>query len=383
MDKLTKNNNVILHIDPRGVILSGGDDVIERQKNYARQLTKLKGGDDLSLNVFSASSSSIFQQDINSSFELNTLSKPNLNLVLFAYKSIKLCREKNLNVKLIIVGDPWESFICAKIMRMILFKYVPIQVHIHADIGDPAWAKLSWRNKLRLWWARSSLKHVDSIRTVGNNQTQNIVNRFNVEKSKISIIPVPIGTKNLTSSNSNKKRDSIAFIGRLHHDRGLSIFLQLMSILESDGKDFRLLIVGSGPEAEKFLSKISLLFPHKNYTYFEHLAEQELKKLWSKIGVLVSTAPVESYGRVLREALVAGVPVWATKSSGVKDLISPNTKGVVKILDLTKTRNELYKELSLLLKAKVPLSFRKQFVKDNSTYSRLLAKSWIDIINKG
>ena len=113
-----------------------------------------------------------------------------------------------------------------------------------------------------------------------------------------------------------------------------------------------------------------------------HLSEKELKKVWREVGVLVSTAPAESYGRVMREALVAGIPVWATKSSGVEDLISKAGKDAVKILDLTKSNHELSVELDQLLKSKVPLSFRKQFIKDNSTYAQLLAKSWVDLINK-
>jgi hypothetical protein len=97
---------------------------------------------------------------------------------------------------------------------------------------------------------------------------------------------------------------------------------------------------------------------------------------------LISVAPAESYGRVMREALFAGVPVWATKSSGVEDLISKAGKNAVKILDLKKSNRELSRELDQLLKSKVPLSFRKQFIKDNSTYAQLLAKSWVDLINK-
>jgi hypothetical protein len=107
-----------------------------------------------------------------------------------------------------------------------------------------------------------------------------------------------------------------------------------------------------------------------------------LKKVWKGIGVLVSTAPAESYGRVMREALLAGVPVWAMKSSGVEDLILKAGKDAVKILDLKKSNRELSRELDQLLNSKVLLSFRKQFIKDNSTYAQLLAKSWVDLINK-
>jgi len=382
MDKLTKNKNVILHIDPRGVIFSGGKDVIERQKKYARQLASLKYGSDLDLNIFSSSSSSFLQSDINSNFELNNLSKPNLNFVSFAFRSVMLCKEKKLNVKLIIVGDPWESFICAKIIRIFLFKFVPIQVHIHADIGNPTWVKLGWQNKLRLWWARLSLKRVDAIRTVGYHQTWNIINSFNIEKSRISIIPIPINNLRLTSSLISKRPKALALIGRIHDDRGVYDFIRLIKSLTGVRDDFTVVIAGGGPDEKRFVEEIKELLPQSRIKFLGYLTENELKKIWRKIGVLVSTAPAESYGRVMREALVAGVPVWATKSSGVEDLISKAGKNAVRILDLSKSSHELNVELDKLLNSKISLNFRKQFIKDNSTYAQLLAKSWVDLINK-
>jgi hypothetical protein len=93
-------------------------------------------------------------------------------------------------------------------------------------------------------------------------------------------------------------------------------------------------------------------------------------------------APVESYGRVMRESLIAGVPVWATKSAGVKDLMDNCKKGEVKILDLGKSDVSLDKDFNSLLKTKVSSDFSKRFIKENNTYAAKLAKSWINTINK-
>ena len=77
--------------------------------------------------------------------------------------------------------------------------------------------------------------------------------------------------------------------------------------------------------------------------------------------MLVSIAPVESYGRVTRESLIAGVPVWATTSAGVKDLMDYCKKGEVKILDLSKSDASIDKDFKLLLKTKVSYDFSKRF----------------------
>ena len=92
-------------------------------------------------------------------------------------------------------------------------------------------------------------------------------------------------------------------------------------------------------------------------------------------------APVESYGRVMRESLIAGVPVWATESAGVKDLMGNCKKGEVKLLDLSQSSGSIIKDFKTLLKIKVSSDFSKKFIKENNTYAAKLAICWIKTIN--
>ena len=84
----------------------------------------------------------------------------------------------------------------------------------------------------------------------------------------------------------------------------------------------------------------------------------------------------------MREALVAGVPVWATESSGVKDLMDKCEKGTVKILDLNKSASALNQDFEILLKTKVGPKFGKEFIKENNTYAAKLAQSWVKVISQ-
>jgi glycosyltransferase involved in cell wall biosynthesis len=125
-----------------------------------------------------------------------------------------------------------------------------------------------------------------------------------------------------------------------------------------------------------------LVIPKNRIIYLGQLPESELLKAWERIGVLVSMAPVESYGRVMRESLIAGVPVWATASVGVKDLMDNCKKGEVRLLDLSKSDASLNKDFNSLLKTKVSSDFSKRFIRENNTYAAKLAISWINTINK-
>jgi hypothetical protein len=78
--------------------------------------------------------------------------------------------------------------------------------------------------------------------------------------------------------------------------------------------------------------------------------------------------------------LLAGVPVWATASSGVVDLLDSVEPGTVKILDLEKDESQLHDDFESILKVKVGPKFRNKFIKENNSYPDKLAKSWIDTI---
>jgi glycosyltransferase involved in cell wall biosynthesis len=375
------NNSCVVILDPRGIILSGGADVIERHNSYALHLSKGDPKNKISLMILTAGSSQVKNQQ-SSGLYLEVVSKPTFNSIKFAKAALKKIRSKNLNVKLLVAGDPWESFWSAYFLNKLSSKKVPIQIQLHGDIANPAWKKISLQNRIRFNFAKFSMSKASGIRAVSNSQALKVAKIFKIKKVQIGVIPVPINNLSLTSSISSKRPKTLGLIGRIHNDRGVYNFIKLIKSLTVVRDDFTVVIAGGGPDESRFLEEIKDLLPKAKIKFLGHLSEKELKKVWREIGVLVSTAPAESYGRVMREALVAGVPVWATKSSGVEDLISKASKDAVRILNLTKGSHELSKELDQLLKSKVSLSFRKQFLKDNSTYAQLLAKSWVDLINK-
>jgi glycosyltransferase involved in cell wall biosynthesis len=261
-------------------------------------------------------------------------------------------------------------------------KKIPIQIQIHGDIADPRWRRISYRNRIRYLLAKLSLPKAVSVRAVTKYQAENLVNTFGIKKEKIVVVPVPITIASKLVALKSDRPKSIGLIGRIHQDRGIWEFIKLVSILNCSAKDFKVVVIGDGPTKDKFLLKLESVIPKNRIIYLGQLPESELLKAWKRIGVLVSMAPVESYGRVIRESLIAGVPVWATASSGVKDLMDNCKKGEVKLLDLSTSDTTLDKDFKFLLKTKVSSDFSKKFIKENNTYAAKLAKSWISTIKR-
>ena len=375
------SNPSVLILDPRGNIAVGGKDVIARHEIYAKELRRQGKTSNLELKVFSASVSATSTSK-GKNERVITISTPTFNSYMFAKKVHKIIKLNNLDVKLLVAGDPWESYWSAYFLNRFLSKKIPIQIQVHGDIADPRWRRINLRNRIRYLLAKLSLPKASSVRAVTKYQAENLVNAFGIKEERIVVIPVPINALSKTPTLKIDRPKTIGLLGRIHQDRGVWEFIKLVRFLNLNSKDFKVVVIGDGPSKDKFLLKLGSVISKNRLAYLGQLPEGELRKVWKKIGVLVSMAPVESYGRVMRESLIAGVPVWATSSAGVKDLMDNCKKGEVKLLDLTKSEASLDKDFKSLLKTMVNSDFGKRFIKENNTYAAKLAISWINTIKK-
>jgi glycosyltransferase involved in cell wall biosynthesis len=368
----------VLILDPRGNITSGGSDVIKRHVLYANTLAKKGRDKNLKLKVFSASSSASPKNKIDT-LDLNLISKPTFNSYKYARQSAKIIKAQKIDVRLLIAGDPWESYWSAYFLNKFLKSKIPIQIQVHGDIANPLWRKINLKNRFRFWFARKSLRRGVVIRCVSNRQKLNLISAFGLDKSKIVVVPVPIEPTNKLLALSKRPR-TIGLIGRIHKDRGIWKFINLIESLNTRDSNFKVLIAGDGPERDKFIFELEKVIQKNRIKYLGQISQGKLRITWKSIGVLVSMAPVESYGRVLRESLLAGVPVWAAPSSGVLDLLDSAESGTVKVLNLIEKDFVIIKEFESLLKVKIGSKFRSKFIKVNNTYAEILAKSWIKTI---
>jgi glycosyltransferase involved in cell wall biosynthesis len=373
-----KLRNVLL-LDPRGVVVSGGKDVIDRQSAYGLAYRRLKGNSRAKLIIISSGNLKLPKFGSTPGVKGYVICKPTFNSFKFALLAYKLIKRENLKMGLLVAGDPWESFWSAYFLRIFLRLQIPIQIQVHGDIADFKWRGLNPRNRIRFLLARKSLKQADGIRAVSSTQAAKLVNEFNLDPQVITVIPIPINTPKLVSKFKVRPK-TLGFIGRIHNDRGLADFLTLVKNLYSVSKNFKVIIAGSGPEEFRFLTNLGLILPTHKIVFHGQLNSLELQNVWNETGVLVSTAPLESYGRVLRESLLYGVPVWATNSSGVSELKTHWNKGSYKILNVNTAPHSLYKQFINLLKVRIRKSDNDNFIKDNMSCNKRMAQSWAKLI---
>lgn len=164
--------------------------------------------------------------------------------------------------------------------------------------------------------------------------------------SKIKIIPPGVDL-NLFRKNKLDKRwrkkfgnqpKIILAVGRLIKWKGFEYLIRSLPYVLHDFPGARIVIVGSGPEEEN-LKRLALrldLEIGKNIFFPGTIEPDKLSRIYASSDVVVSpsitlssTGEKEGLGNVILEALASGVPVVASRSGGIVDMIDGHSTGLL------------------------------------------------------
>jgi glycosyltransferase involved in cell wall biosynthesis len=378
MNKIVQNQTIFM-FDARGVVNPEEISTFTRHKGYAKMLKTTSPNS--SLSIFSAGSRDYFYNPFPE-FTYTEIKSNSRFSFRYVGKSLKILTSSAEKPAIFIAGDPWESSISAFLVRS-LFNLrknkiiIPIQIQIHADITDPDWKNASLVNYLRFKFARFTLSRADQIRCVSDKSRNEVSELFNIDKEDILVIPVELNipTRSIGHYYSNRSR-SIGFAGRIHRERGLKTFTEFASNVIKQDATVKIVIAGSGTDAQKFVSEIETITGSRNVLYMGNLDQDNMANFWSKVGVFVTTAKSESYGRSMREAALLGIPVIGLESRGLNKLFELGIPWVFK-MNQKEIANIPISKLNAIIEMKTnDLGLEKLSAESKSNLDKLI-NSWI------
>lgn len=159
-------------------------------------------------------------------------------------------------------------------------------------------------------------------------------------------------------------------VSRLAKEKNLSFQLKglraLKDILGRQGKTFRHLIIGDGPEKEALLSAIKSLGLEGNVLLTGNVENTEIRNYQAASDLFLFTSKSETQGIVLLEAMAAGNPVVAVDASGVCDIIENGKNGYL----TTEIEEEWAGHIARILSDKeLQKDMRKEALKTAEQYS--------------
>lgn len=127
---------------------------------------------------------------------------------------------------------------------------------------------------------------------------------------------MPSGTRNM-SEMSDSKVVSILWVGRMLKWKNVDLLIKALARLKNENREFKLTLVGDGPERERLQKLADKLLGNQYYTIQNFIPAAEVPILMAKheIYVLPSNA-YEGWGAVINEAMSVGCAIVASDKTG-------------------------------------------------------------------
>ena len=116
----------------------------------------------------------------------------------------------------------------------------------------------------------------------------------------------------------------VLLVARLRWEKGLAAFAAVVNDLHARGESFRVAIVGDGPAREGLRARLPAWA-----SFFGTLTGAALAEAYASSDVFLFPSTSEGWGATCLEAQAAGVPVVATRSSGIVEVVQHGVGGML------------------------------------------------------
>jgi glycosyltransferase involved in cell wall biosynthesis len=378
------NFRKLVFLDPRGIINQTVDS-LARHASYAEALSLrmqrmgYSASKALLLTTGTQRESELIESDC---LPVKLVGKPRRFSLSFVMRAIGVLRKEENSPTLLIVGDPWESFLSGYAVKKFLKNETLIQTNIHADIFDEAWIKQKWMNRVRSLISWPAIKRSDSVRVVSEELAKTILVKY--PRKHVLYAPIAMHQKARKVGGSGpykSKPITFGWVGRIEPDRGAIEFVNLVRRLNGENDSFHIVIAGKGSLQEQFLSELKGITSEERVQYFGFLKQEDIGLVYEKMDLLLTFAKSESYGMAIREALLFGKPVLGVESKGLGRLQEKMGQEFVKSFDPNADIAEVKLVIKKLMSSTVPPSFTAKLLKLDQGYFESLIESWVYLLN--
>jgi len=309
-------------------------DALERHKEYGQRAGHL---DVILLTTKKPQSSDgvkrFEKRKVNSHLTIYpTNSRTKLNYVFDAFRIARTVAWSN-KFDLIVCQDPFLNGLAGWLIKK--WSKVPLLVHFHGDF----WQNKHWLFEKGRWWfnwfflliSKFVVKRADGIRVTSSGIKDKLATN-GIKRKKIRIISTPIDLEKFESSDEKKvksfrekhrNKKVLISVGRKDPSKDFKTLYKAIELIYQDYKNLAFWQVGN---KEYLPGKIGA---DKNLvlTSTGEIKLEELPDYYHASDIYISSSKHESFGKVLVEAMAAGLPVVATKTTGSKEIVKDGKNG--------------------------------------------------------
>ncbi len=226
---------------------------------------------------------------------------------------------------------PWEEgSICYLLGRALRARFVP---QLHFDLFSAEWLRESRLNRWRRWWARRLISRADGVRVVSRSLGDRVESELGVARERIFVAPVGVEFEPSGVDRERPRPPTALFVGRFYPPKNLDLWIDVASRVAQGVPLSRFVLAGDGPLRSRVEAAIARAGLGARCELLSAVDRERLPEVYARADVLLLTSSHESFGRVIVEAFLSGVPVVSTDCTGPRELIRDGVDGFLHARD--------------------------------------------------
>ena len=162
------------------------------------------------------------------------------------------------------------------------------------------------------------------------------VGQLGVPAGRVTVLPMPVSAERFAAPLHNRREAGrLLFVGRLIERKGAEYAIRAVAALRRQGRAVHLTVIGDGPERTALVSLVEALHLRDAVDLAGALPHDAVAEHYRTASVLLMPAVTdwkgeqEGFGMVLVEAMASDLPVVATRSGGIPDVVTDGTTGLL------------------------------------------------------
>lgn len=260
------------------------------------------------------------------------------NKIYYIYKAWQEAEKRHQQKRFDVI---WALMASYGGIAALLFKINHPQIPLLLTLQEGDSEKYLVSGKLGLvgYFGKKIIKKADMIQCISHYLSD--FARKRGAKCPIEVVPngvdIEIFQNEYSDSEIKAIRDNLELndeyvvltTSRLVYKNGVDILIKAIAKLKEVKPNIKLLIIGGGPEREKFEAQVEKLKLDRNVLFLGHISQKDLPLYFRVADVFARPSRSEGLGNSFLEAMAASIPVIGTPVGGIVDFLVDNKTGLV------------------------------------------------------
>ncbi len=251
----------------------------------------------------------------------------------FIFDALRVSHEVFIDhqIDLVLSQDPFITALVAYLIKK--RRGCKFLIHFHGDFWDNKyWMREHWLNPFFLLLSKFLVKKADGVRVVSSGIKEKLI-KSGINGEKIRVIPTPVDLEKFENFDRDKVNNfrkkihqnwkTIINVGRRDPAKDYNTLLKVIKIVRQKYGKLAFWQIG----ANLRLSDKIKLDDNIILSSTGKIDQKELVGYYHASDIYVSSSKHESLGKTLIEAMVCGLPVVATATTGSKEIVIDGETG--------------------------------------------------------